>query len=192
MCFIFESQIIHLVRYKSIHKIHFLNLLQYVVIVFTGLLYMQSCKTATTNSSVDTINKTDKTVASQPKLVFLNYTIYQNASAEKTMTFINKIVVDGKAKKNSNNFKKQGEKGDLECLQLYKNDIILDKFYIDNPLKMVAETVNDDNTFTKTALDLDSTQVSLRIQLHPKATHIRIGELNTNNKVNTLITTKIH
>lgn len=170
---------------KALNKTLFYKLLKQTAIVIILIFSFYACKTATANSSAN------KTIEQTPKLVFLNYKLYKNASTENTMTFTNKIIVEGKVKPKSNNFKLEGEEGDLVGYQLYNNEVVLDKFYISNPLIVIAETVNQDNSFIKKRIDLDSTQVSFRLQLKPNATHIRIAQLKNNNKVTPLITTKI-
>tara|TARA_R110002051_G_scaffold78791_2_gene142445 strand:- start:2204 stop:2632 length:429 start_codon:yes stop_codon:yes gene_type:complete len=112
---------------------------------------------------------------SNPKLVFLNYTISKNEYGKKQMAFLNKIVTDGKLK--NNKFPKIGAIGDLKCTQLDKHTNPLQSVIIKNPLSQVIEFVNDSLIFEKKQINLDSRELSLRLQLDSKTKSILISEI---------------
>ena len=86
----------------------------YSLLVFI-LLFIFSC------AAKKEIPKTESIVEVNPKLIFLNYTIFEDAKGVKSVHFINKAVVDGKPRNSSNKYIKTGHIGDLKCSQLDKN-----------------------------------------------------------------------
>lgn len=127
-----------------------------------------------------------------PKLIFLNYTITENANKSKTVTFINKTIADGKEKSRSHHYIKTGHIGDLKCSQLDKKSNILQNVFIKNPLLKTIEYTNDSLQFESKSLKLKKAALSIRLQLHPNTEHIKISEIiDSLQHTNTLIFTKL-
>ena len=112
---------------------------------------------------------------SNPKLIFLNYTISKNDHGERQMTFLNKIITDGRLK--NNRFLKTGAMGDLKCTQLDKHFNPLQSIIIKNPLSQIIEFVNDSLTFEKKQVNINNRELSLRLQLHSETKSIIISEI---------------
>jgi len=126
-----------------------------------------------------------------PKLIFLNYTISKDEKGQIHIGFINKIITDGKLK-NSNIFFKTGSKGDLKCSQLDKDSIEITSVIVQNPLVKIIEYVNDSLIFEKKELDLNRSNLSLRLHLHSKTKYISISEITDKPQTGkSLITTKL-
>lgn len=140
-----------------------------ITVTFLVLVILFSCGIKK-NSPQET-----KLPESNPKLVFLNYTISKNEYGKKQMAFLNKIVTDGKLK--NNKFPKIGAIGDLKCTQLDKHTNPLQSVIIKNPLSQVIEFVNDSLIFEKKQINLDSRELSLRLQLDSKTKSILISEI---------------
>lgn len=135
------------------------------------LLFVFSC------ASKKEVPKTESIVEEKPRLIFLNYTITEDANGVKTVDFINKTVADGKARNSSNKYMKTGRIGDLKCSQLNNKSQILQSIFIKNPLNKTIEFVNDSLQLESKALKLKKTPLSLRLQLHAKTEHIIIAEV---------------
>ena len=91
--------------------------------------------------------KTVTHIETTPKLIFLNYTIEETTNGSKKVTFINKIIADGKLKKSSNKYINEGVFGDLECNQLDANSNIIQSVIIKNPLIKFVEYVDESKNF---------------------------------------------
>lgn len=116
-----------------------------------------------------------ESVESNPKLIFLNYNISKNKNRKKEMSLLNKIITDGKLK--NNKFSKIGAIGDLKCTQFDKSTNPLQSVIIKNPLSQVVEFVNDSLIFEKKQVNLESRELSLRLQLHSKTKSIVVSEI---------------
>ena len=112
---------------------------------------------------------------SNPKLMFLNYTISKNENGEKHMVLLNKIITDGKLKNYT--FPKTGVVGDLKCTQLDRNTNKLQSIIIKNPLSQTVEFINDSLILEKKQINLDNRELSLRLQLDNKTKIIVISEI---------------
>ncbi|WP_299557106.1 hypothetical protein [Seonamhaeicola sp.] len=137
------------------------------------LLVLLSCKT---NKNV---TKKDMVARSNPKILFLNYTIEKTNNSSKRISLINKIKADGTLKQN--NFFKKGVHGDLNCNLLDKKGHTIESFVIKNPLFKTIEYVDESKHFKVKQLDLDNAQFTLRFQLNPSVTSISITEIDTLN-----------
>ncbi|GAA4805753.1 hypothetical protein [Litoribaculum gwangyangense] len=111
------------------------------------------------------------------------------ANNDVTLQFINQIVADVKLKKNK---VLEGITGDLICAQLDKNNNILQRQIVKNPLIKNIEYIDDSKSFNNKQIELDSTQIAIRLQLEPNTKYISIYNFNTKkNKTKALITTAI-
>ncbi len=130
---------------------------------------------------------------SNPKLLFLNYTISKDENGKKSIQFINKIIADGKAKSNSNKYIKIGAIGDLKCSQLDKDSTEINHIIIKNPFIKTIEFVNDSLTFENKRIVLNKAPISLRLQLHSKTKLMVISEIiDSLENSNPLISTKLN
>jgi len=131
-------------------------------------------------------------ITSPPKLLFLNYNITKNSDGKKAIQFINKIITDGKLKTIANsNYEKNY--GDLECAELDENLNTIERIHIKDPLVKIFEYVNDFDTFETKMIEVDSSQFSVRLQLHENTKFIAINEITNSDKENkTLIITKLN
>lgn len=127
------------------------------------------------------------------KLIFLNYTISQDANGVKTIQFINKIITDGTLKNNTETYLKTGAVGDLKCSQLDKDSVEIKTVIIQNPLVQVIETVNDSLIFERKRIELNRAPLSLRLALLDKAKYISISQIiDSLQNSRPLITTKLN
>ncbi|WP_100616292.1 hypothetical protein [Confluentibacter citreus] len=127
-----------------------------------------------------------------PKLIFLNYTISQDANGDKHIQFVNKIITDGKLKNNTEAYFKTGAVGDLKCSQLDKDSLEIKTVIIENPLSKIMEYVNDSLIFESKKIELKSAPLSLRLALHDKTKYITISHIiDSLQNSRPLITTKL-
>ncbi len=130
---------------------------------------------------------------SNPKLIFLNYTISESKNGKKSIQFINKIIADGKLKKSNNKYIKKGISGDLECNQLDKNSNIIQGVIVKNPLKKTIESLNDSLSFQTKQITLSNTPFTLKLKLNPNTKYIAINEITKPQETTkTLIKTKLN
>lgn len=126
------------------------------------------------------------------KLIFLNYTISQDANGKKNIQFINKIITDGTLKNNTETYLQTGAVGDLKCSQLDKDSVEIKTVIIQNPLFQVIETVNDSLIFENKKIELNRAPLSLRLALHDKTNYITVSEIvDSLQNSRPLITTKL-
>ena len=112
-----------------------------------------------------------------PQIIFLNYSIKRNAAGSPEIRFINKIVADGKLKKNSPE-NQSLENGDLICIELDDNSQPIKRINISNPLSRIVEYVDESGALAKKTIELDSAQFSVRMQLDANAEAIAIEQIN--------------
>ena len=149
------------------------------------LLFVISC------GSNKNIATSDSSIESNPKIIFLNYSIKKTANNTKSIQFLNLRIVDGKLK--NTKITDEGHSGDLICTQLDKNSNELQRFIIKSPLTKNIEYINDSNSFDNKKIDLDSAQFSLRLQLKPNTKYINISDFSSSKtQENPLIITTIN
>ncbi|MFL1011797.1 hypothetical protein [Flavisericum labens] len=137
------------------------------------------------------ISNTETAIETAPKILFINYKVEKTADNTVSVKLINNKVVDGKLK--AKNTSEQGEVGDLICLQIDENNTILQTQIIKHPFIKVIEYVDETNSFQKKRLDLDSMQLSLRLQLKKNTKYIIIENFNIEkNNTKPLIKTKVN
>ena len=139
-----------------------------------------------------TISEEQKPLETNPKIIFLNYSVSKEENGNKKMVFINKIIANGRLKNYSNKYLKTGNKGDFICTQKDKNSNNIETVYIKNPFSKTIEYINDSLIFESKKIDLKTAQLSLRLQLNGKTKSIIIGEIIDDLKnSNQLIETKL-
>jgi hypothetical protein len=133
---------------------------------------------------------TQSSIESNPKIIFLNYSIKKTANGNRSIRFLNKIVTEGKLKNVP--YDEVGVSSDLLFFQLDKKSNILQRSIIKNPLVKNIEYLNDSRGFQRKQINLDSTQFSIRLQLKPNTKYISISDFSTfENQEKTLIKTEI-
>ncbi len=130
-------------------------------------------------------------ITKEPQLLFLNYSISKQSNGKKHIRFINKIVTDGKLKHKANRNFQNGTIGDLECVELDENLNRIQSLHIKDPLVMIVEYVNDSNALEKKTIKLDSSQFSIKLQMHTNTKFILINEI-TETENEKLIITKLN
>ncbi|KJD31512.1 hypothetical protein PK35_13940 [Tamlana nanhaiensis] len=120
-----------------------------------------------------------ETVSAPAKLVFLNYSVKKTDDISKKIRFINTIVTNGSVKKKSEQDLSEGKSGDLICSQLDKHSNILHRILVKNPLSKLIEYADEDRKLQLKKVDLDSAQLSLRLQLKPETKYISISDFKT-------------
>jgi hypothetical protein len=169
------------VKYRVEHK-----KLNTSVIVLALFLLMASC-----GSNKNSTTKPRSSIESNPKIIFLNYSIKKNTNSSRSIQLINKKVVDGKLKRT--NDIEDGDFGDLICYQLDKNSKILQKTIIKNPLKKTIEYLDSEKKFQLKQLDLDSVRFSVRLKLKSNTKYITLDNISDfDNSSEPLIKTKIY
>lgn len=122
-----------------------------------------------------------------PKLLFLNYNITKDSSGKKVLSYMNKVIVDGRLKDLSNRQPLYGD-GDIKCIQLDKNKVALELTYIKNPLKPIVEYVNDNGELEKRQLELESAQIPIKLQLNERTAYIQLLLIDAFGKASTELT----
>lgn len=143
------------------------NSILYVAAIL--LLLTCSCK----SKQIDT----DK----PPRIVFLNYNISEKSDDEVEIEFLNKIITEGKLKQELSN-KKNPEIGDLKIIQTNNKSKPIKSITIANPLVKNVEYVDDSGQLGRKIIELESTQFSIRMQLHPLTKFVVIEQINKPNK----------
>lgn len=140
------------------------------------------------------ITSTNTNIAeTEPKLIFLNYTIKKSSNASRTISLINKIITDGKLKNQVSDQNEIAEVDDLIYNQLDKNSNIVQSEIIKNPLVKTFEYVDDSNSFQMKKIELDTAQISLKLNLAPNTKYITISHIrDLNSKPEILIKTPIN
>lgn len=133
----------------------------------------------------------NSSLESNPKIIFLNYSIKKNSDINRSIRFINKTIADGKLKNTQSN--QAGVSGDLICFQLDKKSNILESILVKNPLCKSMEFLDETKSFQRQQIHLDSSRFSIRLQLKPNTKYISISDFSTfENQKNPLVKTEIH
>jgi hypothetical protein len=164
------------------HKRTILNL----ILVLFFIVVLLSCRGTHTSIRTSTNSETIT-----PQIIFLNYSIRHNKSTgDYEILLINKIIAEGKLKMNSPE-PEMSKPGDLKCIALDKHMAGVDSVIISDPLNISIESVDENNSFFRKEIALDSTQFSIRMQLNNKTTAIALKKTNSENQNSYLIVTKI-
>ena len=179
----------------------FINFIKNSFIVSISLFLVCACsvklrKSVSSKNSIDdrrVVVKSDSNMvaASNSQIIFLNYKVTKNINGEIEIDLINKIVKSGKLKneiRENDNY----VSGDLKFIELDGNSMPINSFHIPNPLRKRVEYVNKSRELESKLLELDSTVISVRIQLNPNSKFITIDEVDDlGKKTSKLIITKI-
>ena len=145
-----------------------------IVVLFFAVMLFSYCNVHKGSATTESI------VASNPKIIFINYSIKKTSNGVISISLINQIETDGRIKKVQT--VKNGEKGDLIYAQIDKNNNILQTEIIKNPFIKVIEYVDETKSLQKKRMDLNSAQLSIRLQLNPSTKYISISTFENNDK----------
>lgn len=134
------------------------------------------CKTSKSISS----NPSEIEIQSTPKILFLNYSIENTSNGNRAIQFINKKIVDGKLKNNTDLSVKNGIEGDLIFNELDKKSKVLNQTLIRNPLVRHVEYIDDSKNFKTKTIASDKMQFSIRLQLKSNTKYVTISNFAEN------------
>lgn len=150
-------------------------------------LLIISCATKQTTAA------NTKIIETTPKLIFLNYTIKKTSNNTRSISLINKIITEGKLKSQLSIQNENAEVADLIYNQLDKNSNVIQSQIIKNPLVKTFEFLDDSNSFQMKKIELDTAQISLKLNLAPNTKYITISHIRElNSKPEILIKTPIN
>lgn len=138
------------------------------------ILFLLGCSTS---KELPTIAQRTVEKKSNPKIAFINLSLYKNKEAIYKAEIINTRVVEGRFKTNNNERQAQ-KKTSFSCLQLDKNFKSIDSIIIDDPFVKDIEYVDDSGRFQRKIVKMDSTKLSLRLQVKNTAKFISIKYKN--------------
>ncbi|MBS3737795.1 MAG: hypothetical protein KGY51_02215 [Psychroflexus sp.] len=118
----------------------------------------------------------NKSLKDDSKIIFLNYKIYKKLDNKVTVDFVKKTSVNGKMRNMDLKFKPNNN--DLICFQLDKNSTPLDSLIIPNPFLQTIEYVDESGLFAKKQNQIDTADVTIRMQLNGQTKYILIKEPN--------------
>jgi hypothetical protein len=128
------------------------------------ILFLQSCKTADSNSSnniSDYISISENT----PMIIFFNCSfVYDSVQQEYKMSLISKDITKGRLK-DSTMKSEDNEIMDFKYCLLNENSQVVSQKYMQHPLNQTMEYVDEFGRLQKKDIRLDSTNVLLRISL---------------------------
>lgn len=150
------------------------------------LILLTSCSTLKKNSISDSVNKVN--TVTEPKIIFLNYSIIKKTDNTVKFNLINKILADGKLKKNSLHTPSKS-KNDLVCVQLDQNLKPTDSIFIPNPLIKNIEYVESSGLMGRKKIELDSVDFNVRMQLNSNTKFLTIK--TTNSLIPSLLKTQL-
>lgn len=157
-----------------------------ILALLTSLIIIIAACSSSRNQEIEKIP-----MISEPQIVFLNYNLIKNSASQPSIELINKIITKGKIKKNKSSISNP-ENGDLEIIELNKEEKPIAKIFVATPLVKTVEYTNNKGQLTKKKIDLEMAQLSIRMQLNPSTTSIEIRQIdNTSTSNTTLIVHKI-
>ncbi|MBU2949509.1 hypothetical protein KO493_02225 [Tamlana agarivorans] len=153
-----------------------------IAILLVALGFVQACKPAKTEIPIET------TIAENPKIIFLTYSISETASGKRSMQLVSQKIVDGYLKPNNDRSAQNAVDGDLICLQFDGQSNIISRSLIKNPLKKSVESLNESKSFETQSINLNKTKFSTRIALRSHTKHLTISNfVNSENLISTKI-----
>lgn len=115
------------------------------------------------------------------KIVFVNYNITKDTDGDIAINLINKIITEGKLKQDLA-YKEKTEFGDLKIIQTNSKSKSIQSITIANPLVKNVEYADESGQLNRKIIELESTQFSIRMQMHPLTKYIVIEQINKPNK----------
>lgn len=123
-----------------------------------------------------------------PKILFLNFEISKTKDDKIEFRLIDKVAVEGKIKKNDIAIN-EPKVGDFKCVELDERKNPIRSFYFSNPLNKRVEYVDDDKQLATKNVELETTMLSIRMQLHQQTKLIAMEQINDKTKKTDHITT---
>ncbi|WP_341222016.1 hypothetical protein [Polaribacter atrinae] len=144
-------------------------------------LALTSCTSLRKNTNSN--SSTEETKPTISKVIFLNYKVSKTPHQNIEFSFIDKIITEGNLKKNRYQ-EVNSNSGDLICIQQDINSIAIDSIQIENPLIKNFEYADDSGKLNRKTIELDSTTLSIRMNLKPQTKFITLKLLSeTNNSL---------
>lgn len=138
------------------------------------MIALFSCvKKGNKSNLVQAASKTESTESAQPQILFLDIQCFKNKSGKDTCVLGNKILVDGRLKKQSNHFHEE-EPGTYTCVFLDQDNKELNRVTVENPLKRRMEVYLEGGKITSDEVKFDSSSFSLRIPYEPSMYQLKI------------------
>ena len=138
---------------------------KFLLFLLSGLFFMslfQSCVTRQVTT------KQGNTISIKPRLLFLTYSIYKSSNGNFRANLINKIIVEGTLKRVNNEHNTRSP-STIQCIQTNKNSMPIQTINMNNPLIKIVEYSDETGQLNKKQIELDSTQISIRMQLHSQS-----------------------
>ncbi|MGC6429540.1 MAG: hypothetical protein ACON5F_00705 [Jejuia sp.] len=156
--------------YKRPKTYYFKNLL----ISILCSMMMLCCKTA----KPAVASKVDEIKDKPERIVFLNYAIKKDANGNKNIRLLTSKKVEGSLKSHRTLVDGEGNSEDLICSQLNGEASIVSQTLIRNPLHKTLEYLDDSKNFKAIAMELDSSEFTVRLQLYPETQSISITDVS--------------
>jgi len=149
--------------------------------LFFMMIFMNACK------SQQPVTNKENYIPVQPKLLFLTYNLSKTSKGDLEANLVSKIIVDGKLKEpHVENLNSQSET--ILCVQTNKNLISMQRMVLENPLVKIVEYVDGSGQLRKKRIELDSTQFSVRMQLHSQSKFILLKHQKTSGETKIILT----
>lgn len=126
-------------------------------------------------------SRTVLTEDTSPKIIFLNFKVIRNSDKIISANLINKIIAEGSLKTKSPKASVK-KKGDFECNLLDEKLMLIDSYYLPNPLMKNVEFVDPSGALGRKLIELDSTEVSIRMQLPIETHQVRLEIIGSPNR----------
>ncbi len=109
-----------------------------------------------------------------PQILFINLNMYKDAASTVKAELINKIITKGSIKGN----RSVATNEEYLCVQYDQKSTPLDSLTLEDPFVKNVEYINSQGAFERKQIELDSCQVSLRMQLADQANYVAILHKN--------------
>ena len=154
-----------------------MNFNQSCLMIFVCVLFV-NCNSKFIRDQAET---STPNLSSDPKIIFLNYNILKSDDDLTIANLHSKIIVEGKIKKQTET-ETETKKGDIKCVQLDQQNSKIEEVHIKNPLSKNIEYVTSSGELATKQIEIDSAQLSIRMQLNHLTEYISLelcGESNT-------------
>lgn len=133
------------------------------------------CNALKRSKVVDETNNVNQFV--EPKIIFLSYQVTKKIDETIKIDLTNKIIVEGNLKKNS---QKQvlNSNDNFVCVQFNKSLSPIDSLQLSNPFIKNVEYVDELGMFVKQRIELDTSELFLRMKLNPLTKFISLKTMN--------------
>ena len=144
-------------------------------ICLISILLLAGCNALKTSKVVDETNDMNQFI--EPKIIFLGYQVTKKIDETIKIDLTNKIIVEGNLKKNS---QKQviHSNDNFVRVQLNKNLSPIDSLQLSNPFIKNVEYIDELGMFVKQRIELDTSELFLRMRLNPHTKFISLKTIN--------------